>query len=126
MYEWHGWATVVASPSPDDDDTQQHNAEEQVRRLLADAGGVANETVDCRLANGMVHVWLAGSHNRRDDTVIDLFRSIARVAPGSYGVLYAYEHGLDDGWQRWVMRRGTVELEADTDLSPHLGTVEDR
>lgn len=126
MYEWHGWATVLASPSQEDDDAQQHKAEEQVRRLLADAGGVANETVDTRVANGMLHVWLAGSHNHSDDTVLDLFRSIARLAPGSYGVLYALEHGVDNDWQRWVMRRGTVAFEADTSLSPHVGVVEDR
>jgi hypothetical protein len=54
-----------------------------------------------------------------------VFSEVARIAPGSYGVLYALEHGVDDSWERWVMRRGTVKREADTSLSPHRGSVED-
>ena len=106
MFEWHGWATV---------DTSQEQ-EEQVRRLLAEAGGIANETVDSRWANGMLQVWLAGSHNHRDESVIELFRSIAELAPDSYGVLYALEHGVGTRWDRWVMQRGSVVLEPDTSL----------
>jgi hypothetical protein len=54
LFEWHGWATVLAS---------QDSYEEDERRLLANASGAANKTVDARWANGMLHLWLAGSHN---------------------------------------------------------------
>ncbi len=76
-------------------------------------------------ANGGVHVWLAGSHNHRDEEVTGLFRSIAKAAPGSYGVMYVLDD--DDGctWERLVMRRGAVILETDTSLSPHIGVAED-
>jgi immunity protein 7 of polymorphic toxin system len=95
VFEWHGWATIVASPGTEDSETaeaRQRDAEDWVARVIAGAAGVANETLDLRRANGRVHVWLAGSHNHRDETVIDLFRSIAKAAPGSYGVMYV----LDD------------------------------
>ena len=89
------------------------------------AAGAANETLDLRSANGSVHVWLAGSHNHRDEAVIGLFRSIAAAAPGSYGVMYVLDDDVGCTWERLVMRHGTVSLEADMSLSPHIGVVED-
>jgi hypothetical protein len=128
VFEWHGWATIVASPGAEDDAAaaaHQQDVEAQVARAIADAAGVADETLDVRSANGRVHVWLAGSHNHRDETVIGLFRSIAEIAPGSYGVMYVLDDDVNDTWERWVMRRGTVSREVDTSLSPHVGVVED-
>lgn len=128
MFEWHGWATIVASPGTEDDaaaEAHQRDAEARVARAIADAEGVANETLDLRSANGSVHVWLAGSHNHRDETVIGLFRSIAEAAPGSYGVMYVLDDDVSCTWERLVMRRGTVSREVDTSLSPHIGVVED-
>jgi hypothetical protein len=66
-------------------EARQRDAEARVARVIAGAAGVANETLDVRSANGRIHVWLAGSHNHRDEAVIGLFRSIAEAAPGSYG-----------------------------------------
>jgi hypothetical protein len=128
VFEWHGWATIMASPGAEDDaeaEARQRTAEARVARVIAGAAGVANETLDLRSANGSVHIWLAGSHNHRDDTVIDLFRSIAKAAPGSYGVMYVLDDDVSYTWERLVMRRGTVSREVDTSLSPHIGVVED-
>ncbi|MFC5266852.1 Imm7 family immunity protein [Kribbella qitaiheensis] len=128
MFEWHGWATIVASPEAEDDaeaDGRQRGVEARVARAVAGAEGVVNETLDLRHANGSLHLWLAGSHNHRDETVIDLFRSVARIAPGSYGVMYVFDDDVTDTWERWVMRRGSVTSEVDASLSPHVGIVED-
>lgn len=127
VFERHGWATIVASPGTEDDaaaEAHQRDAEARVARAIADAAGAANETLDLRSANGGVHVWLAGSHNHRDETVIGLFRSIAEAAPGSYGVMYVLDSDVSYTWERLVMRRGTVSREVDTSLSPHIGVVE--
>jgi Immunity protein 7 len=128
VFEWHGWATVVASPGVEDDavaEARQREADARVERLVAGAAGVANETRDLRSANGRLHVWLAGAHNHRAETVIGLFRSIAEAAPGSYGVMYVLDDDVSSTWERLVMRRGTVSPEVDTSLSPHMGVVED-
>lgn len=128
MFEWHGWAAIVASPGVEDDaaaEAHQRDAEARVAHVVAGAAGVANETLDLRSANGSLHLWLAGSHNHRDETVIDVFRSIAEAAPGSYGVMYVLDGDVSCMWERLVMRRGTVSKEADTSLSPHIGVVED-
>jgi hypothetical protein len=61
--------------------------------------------------------------------VIELYREIAAGAPGSYGVMYVLDDELvgnaGNEWQRWIMRRGVVTVEADRSLSPHVPTVED-
>jgi hypothetical protein len=128
MFESHGWATIVASPGPEDDraaEARQRETEAQLRTVIAEVARVDNETVDLRVANGELHLWLAGSHNHRSPSVVELFRSIAGIAPGSYGVMYVLDDDLGDNWQRWVMRRGRVVHEVDTSLSPHIGMVED-
>ncbi len=99
VFEWHRWATIVASSGAEDDaaaEAHQRDAEAGVARVIAGAAGVANETLDLRSANGSVHVWLAGSHNHRAETVIGLFRSIAEAAPGSYGVMYVLDDDVSD------------------------------
>lgn len=124
VYEWHGWATLRRTPAVDYDDLDQETLS-AVRALLAESGSLINETADLRGANGEWHVWLAGCHNHRTPAIERLFRSIARAAPGSYGILYTFDDEASDGWDRWVMRRGSVSRAEDKDLSPHVGTVED-
>jgi hypothetical protein len=125
MYEWHGWATLRATPVAFNYEDLDQKTLTVVRALLADSGGTFNETVDLRGANGLWHVWLAGCHNHRTPAVTELFGSIARAAPGSYGILYTFDDEASDGWDRWVMRRGSVHEAQDEDLSPHVAVVED-
>jgi hypothetical protein len=96
-----------------------------VRALLAESSASANETADLRLANGLVHVWLARFHNHATTSIIRPYQAIADAAPGSYGVLYTHDDDVSNFWDRWVMRRGEVHKEQDQDLSPHIGLVED-
>lgn len=127
MFEWHGWVTVRASARVEDDPTEPDAVEEPavsaVRSIVGEPR--VNEVADVRQANGAWHVWLAGQHNHSSEKPVDLFRAIARAAPGSYGVLHTHEHGVDRDWIRWTMRRGLVSRGVEEALSPHLGAVED-
>ena len=96
-----------------------------IRALLAESDRISNETAKLTNANGEWHVWLAGCHNHHSPNIVDLFRTIAHTAPGSYGILYIYDDESSENWDRWVMRRGTVQESRDEDLSPHVGLVED-
>lgn len=128
MFEWHGWATIVATPEPDDNeaaDDREREVVEQVIALIGEVAGSHNETADLRVANGLVHLWLAGSHNHRADAVVDLYRAVARIAHGSYGVMYVLDWDRGPDWERWVMRRGDVVQEPDASLSPHIPVAED-
>ena len=129
MFEWHGWAVIRGNFTVDDDeDAEREDRARQtmVERLLADQAYIPNEIVDIRYVNGACYVWLGGGHNHRVEKPIELFRLISAAAPGSYGIMYCFDHNhVDQPWQRWVMRRGHVHLERDTSLSPHIGLVED-
>ena len=127
MFEFHGWATIRDSAGYDSDTEVTASTVRAIQSLI-EAENRSNHTADMRWANGELHVWLAGFHNHKDDTVLRAYSRIAEIASGSYGVLYV----LDDDdllrpnqWTRHVMRRGTVVAEDDESLSPHIGSVED-
>lgn len=129
MYEWHGWATIRTRYDCDDsDDNPTSDTVDAVRALVATTQDRSNEVADLRSVNGDYHLWLAGTHNHATSGVVELFRAVAALAPGSYGLL----HVLDDedsttpnGWVCHVMRRGAVTASPDAHLSPHIGRVED-
>lgn len=125
MYEWHGWATLRKTPVPHDGDNLDQETFSTIKGLLAESDGAAHETADLRDVDGEWHLWLAGRHDVRTPHIEDLYRSIARLAPGSYGILYTFDSDGSGGWNRWSMRRGTVRRNRDEDLSPHVGLVED-
>lgn len=125
MYEWHGWATLRKTAEVDYYDDPDETVLSTVQALLAASDSISNETAKLNSANGAWHVWLAGCHNHCSPQIVDLFRTLAHTAPGSYGILYLYDDEASDGWDRWVMRRGGIHKSRDEDLSPHIGMVED-
>ncbi|MQA78070.1 MAG: hypothetical protein GEV10_06265 [Streptosporangiales bacterium] len=125
MFEWHGWATIRTTPEVVDfEDSATGDTVQAVARLVEGAQGIVNETVDLRWANGDLHLWVAGAHNHEGPRQLELYQAVAQAAPGSYGVLYTFDHD-DEHWKRYVMRRGDVRLEVDESLSPHVPMVED-
>jgi hypothetical protein len=131
VIQWHGWATILDSPSQEDHWPDAPDATlDRVRRVMDEYDERGNEVVDLRCMNGFWHVWLSGNHNHNHIAadLRNLYASLAEVAPGSYGVLYVFddedpEHGNE--WIVWVMRRGQITSRLDLDLSPHIGGVED-
>jgi Immunity protein 7 len=126
VYEWHGWTTIRSSATVADAEEDPSPALlSGVRALLAERAAVAYETADLRVANGQYHLWLAGMHNHLAPGIVGLYRAVAAVAPGSYGILYTHDDDISNYRDRWVMRRGQVRREQDHVLSPHVGMVED-
>ena len=126
MFEFHGWA-VVRHHTHDIDPAEQRacwaRVLEHIEALNAPVGTISTAT-----HNGMEVVRVDGQHNHRRAWPIDLFRTIGRLAPGSYGVLYVQDdedprHGGD--FRVWVLRRGSLSEEADRLLSPFVPRCED-
>lgn len=125
MFEWHGWATIRTTPEVMTfENGTTADTVHAVTGLVEQAQGIENEIVDLRWVNGDLHLWLAGAHNRDGPHLLAFYESVARVAPGSYGGLYTFDHD-DEHWKRYVMRRGAVQFEEDESLSPHVPKVED-
>ncbi len=140
MYEYHGWVSLVASPTADDEGDEVSQATlNEVRQLLAESKCAAY-LADERAMNVAHIVTVGGFPNHAGSTdVLDVFERIAKLAPGSYGLLHVHDdeagssysptgdHHPDDNnaWFTYVMRRGTVTRERDHYLSPHIPKVED-
>src|SRR5258708_38802080 len=84
VFEWHRWATIVASSGAEDDaagEAHQRGAEAGVARGIGGAAGGAHETPDLRSGHGSVHVWAAGSPHPRARTGIGVVRLINGAPP---------------------------------------------
>ncbi|MDA0179347.1 immunity 7 family protein [Solirubrobacter phytolaccae] len=138
MFEYHGWATILDSTGYEDLDEDPSTATlEAVRSAMADSGLEHRVALGAR--NGSWFFQIHGLNNHRNPNVVRLFEAVARIAPGSYGVLFTHDEEaglgtprgpddtgeLDNWWYCRVMKRGRVERHADALLSPHVPTVED-
>jgi hypothetical protein len=127
VFEYHGWITVreTATATNDDDELLPAMVDE-IRRRIADAP--VSYLFALEFMNGTPFVHIGGFHNHRNPAVLDLFRQIGRIAPGSYGLL----HILDDEDQdhrnevrMLTLIRGDVRESIETHMSPVIPTLED-
>jgi hypothetical protein len=136
MFEYHGWvslrATVAVEDSPEADahnEARLYAAVEALRRRVAEIGDWY--LVDVRWMNGSPFLHLAGNPNHRGmlgDEILELFRYVARIAPGSYGLLYLWDDEdarYDNEFRVFRVVRGTVTEHADPFLSPAVPVLED-
>ena len=60
--------------------------------------------------------------------IIEFFKQIALLSPGSYGLLYLHDDedrdGFDNSFQVYVLAKGNFMLREDPFLSPYFPTVE--
>jgi hypothetical protein len=130
VFEYHGWVAISETPSLDGDDAKLNRAVKRVRRRVDDLGG-SPHLLDFRWMNGIPYLHLAGAPNRRgtwEAEIVDLFAQIARLAPGSYGLLYLRDeddpfHGNE--FRVYRMARGQITEHIDQFLTPVVPTVED-
>ncbi|MFN8053055.1 MAG: Imm7 family immunity protein [Acidimicrobiales bacterium] len=125
MIEWHGWATIRDTASYEWDGPNCETTCSALRQLLSERAKVSNETADLRNENGSWHVWLSGFHNHVADHIVPLYRSIAELAPGSYGLLHIHDDERSGDWICWTMARGGISPSTEARLSPHIDVVED-
>ncbi|MFI9159540.1 Imm7 family immunity protein [Kitasatospora aureofaciens] len=131
MFEYHGWINVLETAGADDEDIRLEEG-----RLNVIAEGIQQRVeeiasphlLDLRRMNGALFLHFGGRRNHRDPEVLDFFREVGRLAPGSYGLLHvrddenpAHENEVD------VLRmvRGEVSEHAEPMLSPCVPVLED-
>ncbi|MFC3453222.1 immunity 7 family protein [Amycolatopsis speibonae] len=129
MFEYHGWVTIQASPSGDDDAALLERIVERVHRAVRDFDD--GDLVDLRWAAGAPVLHLGGM-DKHGTTIapelVDLFTRVGDLAPGSYGLLHVWddqdpEH--DNEFKVYRMARGLVTEHRDEHLSPVAPTVLD-
>jgi hypothetical protein len=131
MYSYHGWAVLRESPREVDEGglTAIVALVKQKLAALTDQG---NPLGTLGSVNGAWHVMVSGFANRRSgeaQEMFDLFAEIARVAPGSYGLLYVWDdedvEGYANVFRVWSLRRGQLTVHEDVLLSPCVPSIED-
>ena len=135
MFEFHGWATIRFTPENRDveDEDKLHDAaveavREYIRQTKLDSWG--NVVVDIRWTNGAAHLWTAGFKNHATvcGDLLALYHHIARVAPGSYGLLYTCDDEdpiHENVFRVYALARGALIEQSDPFLSPFVPIVED-
>ncbi|MFF4012587.1 Imm7 family immunity protein [Streptomyces sp. NPDC001717] len=87
MFEYHGWITVRETAVDDDDDVRLRQVVEELRLRIARMA--SPYLLDPRWMNGEPFIHLGGHSNHRSSLdVVGLLEHVAKVAPGSYGLLH--------------------------------------
>jgi hypothetical protein len=129
MFEYHGWAVIQASAG-DEEPSDAQTSYDRVAELVESTAEWPGLT-SLQWINGNLQFHAGGLLNHRGQQgqeVVDIFHSIGKLAPGSYGLLYVHDDedpAADDGFLAYVMRRGQVSEERDQFLSPRAPTIED-
>ncbi|QRP45920.1 immunity 7 family protein [Amycolatopsis sp. FDAARGOS 1241] len=129
MYEYHGWVTIAATASGDDDANLLERLVDRVHRAVRDARTL--DLVDLRWSAGMPMLHLGGLDKHGGaiaPELIETFTRVGELAPGSYGLLYVWDDqdpDHDNEFRVFRMARGLVSEHSDTQLTPVAPTVLD-
>jgi hypothetical protein len=131
MYEFHGWCALRDS-TYESDEVRLSQAVSRVQDFIAQLDW-SNGFCFLQPFNGEHFVHLGGFQNRprkEAEDIRSLLELIAREAPGSYGLLYAWDDENHEppggtGWRVWILARGKVAERFDPFLSPTQPVIED-
>ncbi|WP_433576243.1 Imm7 family immunity protein [Nocardia brasiliensis] len=127
MFEYHGWLTVQYDVEYDDRARSESTYQAVKARL--DAFDTGSGLVDLRYVNGQIQLHFAGYKNHPHWSVLDGFKEIGSIAPGSFGILCIRndeDPDLYNEFQIFVMRRGQTTTQKDTLLSPCVPLIENQ
>jgi len=129
VFEFHGWAVICESTIEIDNGNLQ-NITSTLKTLVDDIKwyqfGFGFASAD--YYNGKFIITTNGNAKRayRVPQLFSLFQKIAEIAPGSYGLLYIWDHESGDNeFAVWVLAKGSFKKHNDTLLSPCIPVIED-
>ena len=129
MIELHGWLTVQETAGDEDLLTPQER--DSINRQIEDVLRQADCGLGllCRNGQRFLSTLYCGNHRTPQvDAVIAVYRRIAEIAAGSYGMLCIRddEDSLSgNAFQVMILRRGQAYWRLDTDFSPCIPVIED-
>ena len=132
MVEVHGWFTVrEAFREEDEADDALLDAISRIEAKIENLNKF-NLFATMLSQNGAHNLLINGNFNHLDSRwkeVTDLVELVARIAPGSFGILHVHndedETGLDNQFQAVVMKKGELQTHVEQKLSPVLGELEE-
>jgi hypothetical protein len=131
MVELHGWALIRENFTVDNEDL---NLDYIINRLTQEIEKMdeKEDLLRISICNGehSLTVTKFTNHFSADiKEVFYLFKLIATIAPGSYGLLYLHDDenntGFSNEFQVFVLSKGSFKQQKDPFLSPYFPMVED-
>ncbi|UGT60198.1 Imm7 family immunity protein [Nocardia asteroides] len=128
MFEYHGWISLRSTAAATDDEPPLRLPE--IEALIAEFAGYG--LMDLRPMNVGYYLHMGGHPNHGAalrPRLVELFRRIGELAPGSYGLLHTQDDEDQEHPQDFLvyrMVRGVVTVEIDPHLSPVIPTLEDQ
>ena len=131
MVELHGWATLRENYAADDEESHIEQIVASLNQKI-DEMDIDRTSLQINYSNGEALVTAAKFTNHFSEDIkdiVDFFRQIALLTPGSYGLLYLHDDedrdGFDNAFQVFVLAKGNFALREDPFLSPYFPTVEE-
>ena len=127
MTELHGWLAVRETPADED-----ALPEDELKRIMNGVRDILAETDCVKLvyANGepYLNTLFCANHRCESDEIIGIYRRIAALARGSYGMIYLHddedsEHHNE--FMTYIFKRGECTVCTDEHFSPCIPTIED-
>lgn len=132
MFEFHGWITIRDTYSCAMEEDEKFDLIINKIKNEIDSFGWCNGFHDIRIVNGEYQLIISGYLNHKSAEVnelFDIYNEIAKIAVGSYGILYVRDdedqNGFDNEFSVYVMAKGNITRHKDTFLSPFVGVVEE-
>lgn len=131
MVELHAWATIRESYEVDNEEDNIHNIVKEIQQYIKDFNWISDLCV-LEFYNGSPSLSVVLFKNRFTQEVkevFSLFEYIAKIAKGSYGLIYLYDdentEGKENIFQVYSLARGKIAENKDTFLSPIIPKIED-
>ena len=130
MFEIHGWITIretyeVKENEEENMDIILHKIEKKIQAL-------SWNKPELKVRNGEWYIEMSLFSNRKTDEIdelLDFFNFIAKIACGSYGIIYILDdediNGKSNEFQVYSISRGALQEQKDVFLSPFIPVVED-
>ena len=131
MVELHGWVTIRETYKAVFD--EEEHLDLIVKRIQDEIMKLSWFKPEIRAQNGEWFIEFSLFTNRitlLTLEVFELFKQIAKIAEGSYGLIYLYNdddlNGKDNQFQVFSLARGVIREHSDSFLSPIIPTIEDK
>ena len=131
MFEYQGWATILASYH--ENEAQEENFDKASRLLIDKLNSIAAPHFESGIKyfNGSLRCWFIGFSNHCAQEwfeILEFYRLLAENAPGSYGILSCRDDEDEDKnneFRIFVLKKGKVIEVNDLLLSPCIPEIEE-
>lgn len=131
MYEFHGWI-VIREKVNEVNTGNLFSISNTIKYQIEELDCGSSKVLDIKIINGAVHLYTTGLSNHKaldGDDIITLYENVAKIAPGSYGLLYIRDDedctGFENKFRVIVLKRGQLIEKEDMLLSPCNPTIEE-